>query len=66
MVAIKGRKVRGGLEDNIYLAKGTFARSNADVVQKMVRILTELDMELTSPKETRELLRLEGKKRTNY
>jgi uncharacterized protein (DUF849 family) len=66
VAAIMGGNARVGLEDNIYLGKGTLARSNAEMIGKMVRILKELGMESTSPKETREILRLKGKEGTSF
>jgi uncharacterized protein (DUF849 family) len=63
---IMGGNVRVGMEDNLYLAKGQLARSNAEMVEKMVRILKELDLEPASPQETREILKLKGKERTNF
>src|SRR3546814_11059906 len=39
-----GGHVRVGLEDNLYLSKGVFA-SNAQLVEKAVRIMRELDAE---------------------
>lgn len=66
VAAIMGGNVRVGLEDNVYLGKGTLARSNAEMIQKMIRILRELEMEPASPKETREILKLKGKEETDY
>ena len=53
-----GGNVRVGMEDNIYLAKGELAKSNADLVAKIVRLIRELGMEPASPAEARELLHL--------
>jgi uncharacterized protein (DUF849 family) len=60
MGAIMGGNVRVGLEDNIYLNKGELAQSNADQVTKIVRILTELSLEIATPDEAREMLGLKG------
>jgi uncharacterized protein (DUF849 family) len=60
MGAIMGGNVRTGLEDNIYIGKGELAKSNAELVAKMVRILGELSLEAATPDETRELLKLKG------
>jgi len=60
MGAIMGGNVRTGLEDNIYLGKGELARSNADLVAKVVRILRELSLEPATPAQARELLGLKG------
>jgi uncharacterized protein (DUF849 family) len=61
-----GGNVRVGMEDNLYLGKGRLAKSNAEMVEKMVRILRELDMEPASPDEARAILKLKGKAKTNY
>jgi uncharacterized protein (DUF849 family) len=60
MSAILGGSVRVGLEDSIYLAKGELAKSNADQVAKICRILTELSLETASPQEARQMLGLKG------
>ncbi len=64
--AIMGGSVRVGLEDNLYLGKGELAKSNADMVSKIVRILGELSIEHATPDEARKLLNLKGKHNTNY
>jgi uncharacterized protein (DUF849 family) len=64
--AIMGGHIRVGMEDNLYLSKGQLARSNAEMVEKMVRILKELDLEPASPQETRILLKLKGKEQTSF
>jgi 3,5-dioxohexanoate:acetyl-CoA acetone transferase len=58
--AILGGSVRVGLEDSIYLAKGELAKSNADQVAKICRILGELSLEIATPAETRQMLALKG------
>jgi uncharacterized protein (DUF849 family) len=60
MSAILGGSVRVGLEDSIYLGKGELAKSNADQVAKICRILTELSLEIASPDEARHMLGLKG------
>jgi len=64
--AIMGGNVRVGMEDNLYLSKGRLAKSNAEMVEKMVHLLKELDLEPTSPQETRAMLKLKGKEKTSY
>lgn len=64
--AVMGGNVRVGMEDNLYLSKGQLARSNAEMVEKMVSILKQLDLEPSSPRETRTLLKLKGKEQTSY
>jgi 3-keto-5-aminohexanoate cleavage enzyme len=53
-----GGHVRVGLEDNIYFSRGVLARSNAELVSRVVRIAREAGREPATPKETRELLSL--------
>lgn len=60
MGAIMGGNVRVGLEDSLYVGKGQLARSNAEQVAKIRRILAELSLEIASPTEARELLKLKG------
>ncbi|MEC7763522.1 MAG: 3-keto-5-aminohexanoate cleavage protein [Pseudomonadota bacterium] len=58
--ALAGGHVRVGLEDSIYISKGELAKSNADQVAKIVRILDELSIEVATPDEAREMLALKG------
>jgi uncharacterized protein (DUF849 family) len=60
MGAIMGGHVRVGLEDSIYLAKGQLAKSNAEQVAKIRRILEELSLEVATPAEARRMLALKG------
>ena len=64
--AIMGANVRAGLEDNLYIAKGKLATSNAEAVAKVRRILEELSLELASPAEARERLALKGGDRVAF
>jgi len=51
-----GGNVRVGFEDNIYIEKGKLARSNVELVAKIVRIARELGREIASPDEARKML----------
>jgi uncharacterized protein (DUF849 family) len=53
-----GGHVRVGLEDTIYIDKGVLAPSNAALVEKAVRIVTELGGTPASAGEAREILGL--------
>jgi uncharacterized protein (DUF849 family) len=53
-----GGHVRVGLEDNIYLKKGVLAPDNAALVSKAVNLLTELDAQIATPAQAREILGL--------
>ncbi len=63
---ILGGSVRVGLEDNLYLARGELAKSNADLVAKIRRIVAELGFDIAGPDEARQILKLKGKNQTNY
>ncbi len=55
-----GGNIRVGLEDSLYLSPGVLAKSNAEQVEKVVRIVRELGYEIASPQEAREMLGLKG------
>lgn len=56
-----GGHVRVGFEDNVYLSKGVLAKSNGELVEKVVRIAKELGREIATPDEAREILGLKKK-----
>jgi len=53
-----GGNVRVGFEDNIYLGKGQKAKSNGELVEKVVRIAKELGREIATPADARRILSL--------
>jgi len=55
---IDGGHVRVGFEDNVYLSKGVLAKSNGELVSKVVRMAKELGREIATPAEAREILGL--------
>ncbi|MCY3578352.1 MAG: 3-keto-5-aminohexanoate cleavage protein [bacterium] len=57
LAAIAGGNVRVGLEDNIYLSRGTLA-TNADLVARAVTILEAMNYDVLSPEAVREKLHL--------
>ncbi|MBV8649902.1 MAG: 3-keto-5-aminohexanoate cleavage protein [Alphaproteobacteria bacterium] len=57
MAAIAGGNVRVGLEDNIYLSRGTLA-TNAQLVERAVKILEAMNVRVIGPEEARKKLRL--------
>jgi 3,5-dioxohexanoate:acetyl-CoA acetone transferase len=61
-----GGHVRVGLEDNLYLEKGVIAKSNAEQVSKIIRIMKELGNEPATPEEARTILGLKGLDKVNY
>lgn len=54
---ILGGQARVGLEDNVYYRRGELA-TNLQLVERMVRILDELDLEPATPGEARQMLGL--------
>ena len=54
----KGGHVRVGMEDNIYLAKGVLAKSNAELVEKTAKIIKQQGFKIATPKEARKVLNL--------
>lgn len=55
---VLGGHARVGLEDNVYYERGRLA-TNVELVERMVRIIRELNMEPATPSEAREMLGLE-------
>ncbi|MBB4631620.1 3-keto-5-aminohexanoate cleavage protein [Sphingosinicella soli] len=60
MAAAMGGHVRCGLEDSLWLGKGEFARSNADQVRQIRKIIEGLGLSIATPDEAREILALKG------
>lgn len=58
---IDGGHVRVGFEDNVYLSKGVLAKSNGELVEKVVRIAKEFGREIATPAEARKILGLKPK-----
>ena len=53
---ILGGHVRVGMEDNPFVARAQYARSNAELVEKIVRIARELGREVATPLEARQMI----------
>ncbi|ASS73816.1 3-keto-5-aminohexanoate cleavage protein [Tumebacillus algifaecis] len=58
MAILLGGHVRVGFEDNIYYKKGVLADSNAQFVERVVRLANELGREVATPDEARKMLGL--------
>ncbi len=58
MAIIMGGHVRVGFEDNVYIEKGIPAKSNGELVERVVRLAKELGREIATPKEARAILGL--------
>lgn len=63
---VMGGHVRVGMEDNIYLGKGRLAKNNAELVEKIVRIATELGRPIATPAQAREILGLGEPRQYTY
>ena len=61
---ILGGHVRVGMEDNPFLKPGEYARTNAELVDKIVRISRELGREVASPAEARTIIWPKGRPKT--
>lgn len=58
MTVLKGGGARVGMEDNIYYAPGRLLKSNAEMVERAVRIIHELGLEVATPDEARDILKI--------
>ena len=58
MAIMLGGHVRVGMEDNPYLSPGEYAGSNAELVDKIVRIARELGREIATPDEAKAIIGL--------
>jgi len=66
MGAVLGGNVRVGLEDNLTIARRELAKSNAEQVAKIRRIVEELGYGIATPAEAREMLGLKGADAVNF
>jgi uncharacterized protein (DUF849 family) len=64
--AVMGGNVRVGLEDSLWIGKGHLAKTNADQVSKIRRILEELGLEIATPDDARRILKLKGRNNVNF
>jgi len=56
LALLLGGHARVGLEDNLYLKRGQKFRSNAEAVERTVRIAHELNREIATPAQARQML----------
>jgi len=61
-----GGHVRVGLEDNIFIKKGVLAKSNAELVEKVVHLAEVLNREVADPDDARTILGLKGKDKVGF
>lgn len=59
--AAQGSHVRVGLEDSLWIGPGKLAQSSAEQVKKIRQVLEGLSLEIASPNEARQMLKLKGK-----
>jgi uncharacterized protein (DUF849 family) len=64
--ALLGGHVRVGLEDSLFIERGVLAVSNAQQVEKIVRILGEMGHQPATPAEARTMLGLKGGDRVEF
>ena len=55
-----GGHVRTGMEDNVYYRRGELARSNVQLVERIVRLAEEFGRPIASPAEARKMLGVRG------
>jgi len=63
---LMGGNARVGLEDALWLDKGVLAKSNAELVGKIIRIAKEFGIEPATPEEARKMLGLKGLEKVGY
>ncbi len=55
-----GGHVRVGMEDNIYIKRNVLTKSNAELVEKIVKIAELFEREIATPDDARQILGLKG------
>ena len=53
-----GGHVRVGFEDNVYMSKGVLAKSNGEMVERVVQMAKLMNREVATPAEARQILGL--------
>ncbi len=66
MGALLGGNVRVGLEDSLTITRGELAKSNAEQVRKIRRIIEELGFDIATPADVRQMLAMKGAGATNF
>jgi len=65
MGILLGGHIRVGMEDNIYIEPGKLCQSNAEQVEKVVRLARDMGRRIATPKEARQMLGI-SEKPTQY
>lgn len=63
MAMAMGGHIRVGMEDNIYYSRGVLAKTNAQFVERIVRIARECGRPVAGPEEARKILGLKSRER---
>lgn len=63
---IMGGNVRVGMEDNLKIERDTYAKSNAELVEKVAKLIKLLGRDIATPDEARRVLALKGKDKVNF
>ena len=58
---VMGGNVRVGFEDNLYISRGVLAKSNGELVDKVVRLSRELGRDIATSAEARQILGLKAR-----
>lgn len=66
LAMMMGGHARVGMEDNIFIEKGVLCKSNAELVEKAVKIAKLMGREVATPDEARKILGLKGNDKVNY
>jgi uncharacterized protein (DUF849 family) len=61
-----GGNVRVGLEDSLWLGRGTLAESNAAQVRQVRKIIEALGLQVATPAEARQILQLKGADKVRF
>jgi 3-keto-5-aminohexanoate cleavage enzyme len=56
MGLIMGGHIRVGMEDNIYVNPGVLAKTNAEIVERVISICRAYGREVATPAEARKIL----------
>jgi uncharacterized protein (DUF849 family) len=63
---LMGGNVRVGLEDSLWDGPGQLAKSSAAQVQRIRRIIESLSLEVATPDEARQMLKLKGRTEVGF
>jgi uncharacterized protein (DUF849 family) len=66
LAILMGGNVRVGMEDNLKIGKNVYAKSNAEFVKKIGKIVEDLDREVATPDDARRILGLKGSDKVNF